>query len=407
MSAREQVVSAMATRDEAQQALCVHVIEAVQAQFGRNIRALILTGSLARSEGSFLREEDRWHLLGDAEFLLILHDGATLISDQDFRATARAVEQQLQEQAISCRIDLSAAYLEYLRRMHPHIFAYELRTCGKVIWGDPETLTAVPSFTARDIPKADAWWLLCNRIIEQLTWLADLHAGAADADLYGVQKFYLELATSLLVFLDQYEPTYAGRAARLAELARRGAPELPFPLPAFAAEVVRYTEFKLRPETRPRGEAKSTTFLTAEWMKPIAYARKLWQWEIEQLLGAPAGEATPEVLMRRLLRKQTLADKAKGWLYAVRANRQALSPALRKSTQGTPRYLTYAAASRLYFAIPDVLNGSRDEIHPVLNSIRALLPLLPAREHASGDWVQLCRDVAWNYEQFLTRTRLS
>ncbi len=407
MSARGQVVSAMATRDGAQQMLCAQVVEAVQAQFGRNIRALILTGSLARDEGSFLREEDRWRLLGDAEFLLILHDGTTLISDQAFRTTARAIEQRLGEQAISCRIDLSAAYLEYLRRMQPHIFAYELRTCGKVIWGDTEALTAIPAFTVRDIPKADAWWLLCNRMIEQLTWLSELHAGAADADLYGVQKFYLELATSLLVFLDLYEPSYSGRAAKLAELARRGTPELPFPLPAFAAEVVRYTEFKLRPEARLRDEAKSTSLFTAEWLKPIPYARKLWQWEIEQLLGASAVEATPDTLMRRLLRKQKLADKAKGWLYAVRANRQALSPLLRRWTKGTPRYLTYAAASRLYFAMPDVLNGSRDEVRPVLNSIRALLPLLPAREHASGDWVQLCRGVAWNYEQFLTRTRLS
>ncbi len=411
MSAREQLLAGPATCEGVQQVLCARVTEAVQRQFGQNIRALVLTGSLARDEGSFLRIGERWRLLGDAEFLLILHDGAALVSDHDFRATAQAVEQRLGQQGIECRIDLSAAHREYLRRMRPHIFAYELRACGKVLWGEPATLSAIPSFAARDIPKEDAWWLLCNRIIEQLTWLAELHAGAADANLYGIQKFYLELATSLLVFLDEYEPGYGGRASKLTELARRADVDAPFPLQEFATLVAQYTEFKLRPEAGPGASATSEESLIREWLKPIPYARKLWQWEVRRLLGERGLEDSTEVLAAGLLRQQKVSDKIRGWLSVLRApdarvNAATIATLARRWLAGTPRYLTYAAASQLYFAMPEILAEGANEEHAALASVRSLLPLLPS-EHAARGWAGLCRAVTWNYEQFLTRTRLT
>src|SRR5205807_6068276 len=86
----------------------------------------------------------------------------------------QSIEEGVSRRGILARVTLSAVHPDYLRKLRPHIFAYELKKCGRVIWGDSQILSLVPRFSASRIPFEDAWRLLCNRMIEQLEVLDGL-----------------------------------------------------------------------------------------------------------------------------------------------------------------------------------------------------------------------------------------
>ena len=238
-------------------------------------------------------------MLGDAEFLVILRDGAKLISDPEFGRVGRQMTRELKELGVVCHLDLSAAQVDYFQKMRPHIFAYELRSCGRTLWGDAKIIESIPAFAAGEIPREDAWRLLCNRIIEQLRIVRRLYSDEQDSwkqTVYVCNKFLLDLGTSLLVFLDQYEPTYQLRAEKIEQLARNGAAaRLPFSPAEFSRRVRELTAIKLRPELDPSlGEldlspqAQRDAALS-RWLEAVPYARALWEWEVALLAGAEPG----------------------------------------------------------------------------------------------------------------------
>ena len=52
-------------------AICEQTQDYCLQKYGRRLRAIVLTGSLAREEATVVREAQRCHLLGDADFLLL------------------------------------------------------------------------------------------------------------------------------------------------------------------------------------------------------------------------------------------------------------------------------------------------------------------------------------------------
>jgi len=148
----------------AQQALWEVVAEACAGEFGSSLQAVILTGSLARGEGTFVEDSEGCRLLGDAEFLLILRAGSRLPREQAVNRVATRIARQLLERGVRGRVELSPAHPSYLRKLRPHIFAYELRACGQVVWGDPGILSLTPVFSPAAIPLEDGWRLLANRV---------------------------------------------------------------------------------------------------------------------------------------------------------------------------------------------------------------------------------------------------
>lgn len=144
------------------------VREIVADSFQPGLRSLVLTGSLARDEGTWLHEKDRMRLAGDAEFLAVFAEHARLPSADVVAAVERAVEKRLHESGLEVHIGLSPVGPRYLRSLRPHIFAYELLEHGRVTWGDENILSLAPRFSRADIPLEDGFRLLLNRIIELL-----------------------------------------------------------------------------------------------------------------------------------------------------------------------------------------------------------------------------------------------
>lgn len=402
------------------QAICEQTTRMCLEHFGSSLDAIVLTGSLARDEATFVKEERGQRLLGDAEFLLIFHVHTPLPSKVALSFLRQNIEGSLVRLGIVGEVQLSAAHADYLRKLRPHIFAYELRNWGQVVSGDLRILARVPNFPASDIPLEDGWRLLCNRMIEQLEALDGLEQRPKILPsrlFYRTVKLYLDMATSFLLFAGEYGPSYSERARRLRVLTEGHSSddEYPFDLRRFCERVSECTRWKLLAP----GLHNSSSFASENdhgfswWEEAITYAQLLWRWELAHLTGTK-GEASNEELLEKWMRSQPASRRLRGWLYVLRdqgwlRSRRNWPRWTRLVRVASPRDLIYSTASELFFELPCLLKSSTDRRRPDTNwdGLRSRLPVLPESEPGQymADWQGLAADVAWNYHQFLVGTR--
>jgi hypothetical protein len=394
------------TPPAAAQAIAAEAARVSAERFGHALRAVVLTGSLARDEGTFVRKGHEQILFGDAEFLLVFHERTALPRPDVVAEAARAVEDGLAQAGVRGTIGLSPCHARYLQDLGSQIFAYELRACGRVVWGDPDVLALVPPLAAADIDRVDAWRLLCNRLVEQLESVArsDTAEGSLDPALrYHTTKLWLDMATSLLVFTGGYEPTYRGRANSLSALAARPAApsDAPFDLPRFASRVRACTRFKL-------GVATSAELSeTGSWREAVVQARELWRWELCRLTAAPA-DASDHALRERWMRRQRLASRARGWAYAARRYGWHRSwrhwPRWARLLRGgSPRHWIYAAATELLFALATPAGGMTADRTVALGELARSLLVYDAR--ARGGWREMAAQIYDGYRTLVVETR--
>lgn len=378
--------------------------EVAAERYGERLGALVLTGSLARDEATIVDDSRGVRVLGDAEFLAIFADGRAIPPESELRRLEAAVAARLAP-AIDCPISVGGVGTAYLRGLRPHIFGYELRTCGQVIHGDPAVLALIPSFGAHDIPREDAWRLLCNRIVEYLevvTAAVPLGSPPARERRYRTAKLGLDLATSWLVFVGAYRPTYQDRAAAVRALADAGAVDAPFDLRAFAGDVDAWTAFKMD------GAAPLDGFVEMS-ARVVRNARALWRWELARLaaLTAPGSDAA---IMARFMRRQSLAARLRGWAFVARhARGRANARRWSRWAQvlgASPRLRVYAVASELFFLLGDMTTEPEVSAETI-NRWRRTLPVASTDGPAAArqDWRGLAADVVWNYREFLVGTQ--
>jgi hypothetical protein len=382
------------------------------------LRALVLTGSLAREEATFVSSDAGWKSRGDAEFFLVFDERANLPAAGEMNELSEKISARLRERKIRCAIGLDAVHPRYFARLRPHIFAYELRTCGQVIWGDTKVLSLIPNFPASAIPLEDAWRLLANRLIEQLE-VAPLPAAGRAFDLsdwlYRTAKLYLDMATSLLVFLGHYEPTYRGRLERLRSLASQLPQKngVPFPLDDFAERVALCTHFKIEGGEAANGFlAPHALEDTARASKEaLSYAQRLWRWELARLTRLQ-GQVPDSQLLRTWMRLQPLSDRLRGWLFVLRTcgwqkSWREWPHWMWAARHASPRYCVYAVASELLFEDADPVAAGSAEAGSgdFLKDLRRQLPVPPEQETAPGDRQAIVASVIWSYHRFLEKTR--
>jgi hypothetical protein len=143
-------------------------VRACEQRYGSRLRAVILTGSLARDEATVLCSDGRHRVLGDADFLLTFNRKAKLPSAAEIKSLGEEVTDSLERQGVTCTVHLAAVRPSYVARLPAHIFSYELRHTGRVVFGDEGILELVPEFSPAQMDREDAWRLLSNRMIEWL-----------------------------------------------------------------------------------------------------------------------------------------------------------------------------------------------------------------------------------------------
>ncbi len=360
-------------------------------------RAVLLTGSMSRGEATLKRDGAGWRALGDVTFLLVF-DGPLQVNTSELE---RTIEASLLAKAIRCKVAVVTSTSAQLCEMKPHIYAYELRERGLVLWGRKDTLHLIPPFTAAQIPQEDGWWFLCNRMIEQLESAAEAEGfdGNETVVRYRIAKLYLAMAACYLLTIGQYAPSYRDRDTRLKEIAASGdAHAAPIPLQRFAGFVTKCTNLKLE------GEITGGLDDFPQWHDAVSDAEALWRWALARLTGRSATSKRGD-LLRALAAQQSLFARAKGWARAAYVSRSALSRNwlrwAKLAFSISPRYLTYGAASELFFATAEPAPLTSDHLPKML----AELPLTNSDIHQQLSWRTAAKLVAQNFHVFVESTR--
>ncbi len=388
--------------------ICDVTARLCEERFGSDLTALVLTGSLARDEATFLRGPDGWTVAGDAEFLALFGDGRRLPGRADFDDVASAATSRLTACGTRCEVTLAGVRPAFLRRLPPLIFAYELRECGQVILGDPTVLSLIPSFSGSEISREDAWRMLSNRIVEQLEVVSELADGAqalSPRAHYRTVKLYLDIATSLTVFAGIYQPTYRARMAALRSAATAASTtRWPFPPNDFLEDVAACTEWKL-------AQVAPAVTTGAEFMRrAIGYARQLWRWELARLTGLD--DNLPEQsLLEAWMACQPRSARLRGWLVVLReeAGSSSWKSRLRWALRAlgpSPRYGVYQAATTLLFSLANADGPAHPAWAQDWAAVEHALPVQrPRPSSCAPGWLSLGRNILWNYHHFLTGTR--
>jgi hypothetical protein len=375
--------------------------------------SIVLTGSLARDEGTIVSSNGEQQVAGDAEFLAIFSDGMPL-PDKGLRdRLCGSIEKELLSRfSIRCCVHVSAGHPSYLTKMSPHIFGYELRTCGRVICGDRGILDLIPKFSSCDIPTEDGWRLLSNRMVEHLEIAADLPPGECDVPArlaYHTVKMLLDMVTSLTVFLGVYEPSYRQRQSRLETIlptiSRPLAP-LPVDCDAFLKDSACALQKKL--------EANSAQQIGWDlWARMVSYATALWQWELLEL-GAISSFSNAVEVVSKWNRQRPLLRRIRCWLPLVRVDnnwfRSIANSArwLSMFAEGSPRDHTYLAAYQLFSKLRAVsIRQIGDSVEDAeLEHIAKFLPIrsYQPKQSSWGAWRRLADDIARNFHLFVENT---
>jgi hypothetical protein len=390
-------------------AICEQTVRIAVERYGADLRAIVLTGSLARDEGTFLRQGTCWKLLGDADFFLVFHDWAPLHPSAELESASQAIADALYENGLVASIGLASERGRYFQKLPRHVLTYELRTRGRVIWGDASILSLVPAFPAKQILLEDAWRLLANRIIEELEAVAVDKDIASPKVQYCTVKLYLDMATSYLIFAGRYVPTYADRERELSLLAHDPSAQCdaPFSLERFAERVSACTRFKLT----GRGLTVSPEAL---WRDGIDFAQSLWNWELQKLTGSASNSCSD--LMSAWMVRQSLKDRVRGWLSVMRRCGWRRSwPEWPRWTRlgwrGSPRYWVYSVATEIFFLLPTLISDDSRHTDGGINwtLFAGKLPLFEQAEPVESfaeapKWQQLAHWTALNYHSLLEST---
>jgi hypothetical protein len=389
------------------------VTDATRQSFGTSVRAIILTGSLSRNEGSFRRtDRELWKVLGDAEFLILLVPESRLPAARDVESTVLQIEAQLIQQGVECSLSLSYCHEDFFRTMKPHMFAYETRVSGKVVSGEFDALSLIPSFTPADIPVEDAWRTLTNRMIEVAETMAahknPESSRVPESIAYRTMKLTLDTATSLLLFHGQYAPTYRQRADNFCQfvVAQGGLSPSTISVSEFARAMALCTKWKLSGE-EPAG------LVTWEWVRATCdRALAVWIWELQQLAGSEDADSTGKKITNAAC-KQPWSMRARGWLYVVRCEGWLRSLRywprwIAMAVRAAPRYWIYEATGHLFARMNEYVAARPTAVQMKLTAelFESDLPLwLSGTEADAKEWRDFARAVAWNYHRYLEGTR--
>jgi predicted nucleotidyltransferase len=275
-----------------------------------DVRSIILTGSLARGEGSISRHETTYFLHSDIEFLVV---GSTNRRLDRLKVMSESIKNDisnsLTEEFVSkIEIDLGVVGRDFFQqKMRPSIFAFDLTRFGKVVYGEIDIIKSKYFFPAQDIPQEDALELLMNRAIELMCLNGSRCSEKNPA--YSLNKILLDMAGSFLAFTGQYVAPYAKRANALSTLTNTtNWPFSDIPFSEFIQYLQRAVEWKILPDTQPT------------WSNLIIEKRpeiEIWLssmilWEIRQMHGND--EKSSKDIIELYKSREQLKDVLKGWL---------------------------------------------------------------------------------------------
>jgi len=358
--------------------------------------ALILTGSTAREEATIAFGPNGARWLSDLELLVVLPTGADRRAEaRRLNALAQALRRRLAVQGVQVQVELTPAPERYFSSVRPSLFAYELMTHGRPLYGRTDFLGRIPRFGWRDIPEEDGWRLTSNRIVEWLDFLLSGRERELPDQFYLLSKIYLDLVTSLSLFSGHYAPTYRERIEQV-ERILDGARAAGCPIPAapLRAGAAIAADFKFDPQTGFDWLWRSEAFDLETALRQAGRADlfeqlpglllAVWRWEASR----PACRRAAGGLAVRLRGWARLLLRSEGGRRWALLRRAAVL-----GRRGSPRSLIYDCAA----ALVDPGRGRSEE------TLRRVARRLPAPPE-SGGWEGLARQTVALWKRHLRRS---
>src|ERR1035438_6949408 len=88
-------------------AICQETVHHFVKDGSQGLRAIILTGSMARGEGTFIPNDNGVRVMGDAEFVLVFRDRASVPPAERVDEIRHDIENSLVDLGILCAVGLS------------------------------------------------------------------------------------------------------------------------------------------------------------------------------------------------------------------------------------------------------------------------------------------------------------
>lgn len=373
-------------------------------------RAMILTGSAARNEATFLRSHSGTLWLSDIEFIVVMPDGADAAEVNSLLSgLAKRLEQSLQEQGTTVSLDLEPTHQDSFRSLPRNLFGYEFRVHGKQLFGDREYAKEWPAFTSREIPMEDAWRLLSNRMVEWIDFESKRSALSAAEQFYRLTKQYLDLVTSLTLVAGRYSDRYETRAQEVAGMEEWLNQRLKHvPLKSLVNGAALSCHFKLHPDApeyrwlldcEPADFRKGLAAAGWSWMADDLFAihAAVWDWELTTLSGIEA--RSPASMLHGIRQVYGWQQRIRGW------GKLVLKPYLRKDATFFPRMarlLPIGDPRGLVFWCARLLaDGQNGRSEATLRLVRQRLPVI--YKGGSTTWEELSSQCVRNWKAYLRR----
>lgn len=369
---------------------------------------MILTGSAARSEATFLRSASGTFWLSDLEFVVVIPDSASAAQEAPaLRLLSARLEESLKQQGTTLSLDLQPAYERTLRSFPRNLFGYEFRVHGKQVFGTREYLAELPAFVSADIPMEDAWRLLSNRMVEWLDFESKQSSLTAPEQFYRLTKQYLDLITSLTLVAGRYSDRYETRAAAVADMKEWLNQRLShLPMQSLTGGAALASNFKIDPnapeyqwlrDCRPEEFRAGLAAAGWSWMADdlLAIHVAVWDWELATLSSTRV--ASPSDRLRAIRSVYPWGPWLKGW------SRLLLKPELRENAEFFPRFARLFRAGDprgLVFWCARLLADPRDgHSAATLDMVRERLPVMYPGGRATRD--DLVRQCVKNWKTYL------
>lgn len=228
-------------------------------------KSIILSGGFGRGEGSIELKNRKPTPVNDFDMYIITEKP---IDEKKLNKVANKATQKLslgrtgvpfyifdrKYYSNAFYIDLKAIPIDKLKNIPPMIKYYELKNASTVVYGD-NYLDLIPEYATQDIPLAEGFRLLLNRMAMLATYFSMdfLNGNISKDEMHGLMylgsKVYYDIPGALLLLSGrEYKPTYSGRTKDFKKIFEKDFPRLAEKIPKLPEKVEQALRFKLKPD---------------------------------------------------------------------------------------------------------------------------------------------------------------
>lgn len=399
-----------------------------------NLRAIVLSGSLAIGEGSAMRNSNgKVNMLSDMDISIIANedpfwieengDSHKLLTSRNNDLNAALNESRPPE--LLTQIDTMIFSSSQVQNwwLTPRIVTIQLSGTARVIWGDHNLLPDTPPVSVSEIADEDIFKLFNNRIAEQIFYMVRYKDGLDSPEIFvfHTAKAAVDTVLATCVASGVYEDGLLNRIHKFKQLCNET---------ILGADMADWGEFWSRYKIAPDSSSLFERFDTNNmghasilaWEESSGLLLRCMCWAANNRLGYSENDillivrrlAThfgyaaskkfnlksallhPRKYLRYLLNKSGSAKAFIEELQAAHLNTPGPNRSRELLTKGSPRSLTYGAAALLLHSMGKNENDKREILWNVAN----MLPIEKTNTASNMNelWWKLARETGhlWN-----------